>query len=277
MEDIKWNSYFIELGIFCVIVIILLKIIDFFINQFVKKLSFKNGKQYETMLSVFNTSAKFIGFLSVIIFALNPFIDVSKILAGAGVLGIVIGFGAQSLIKDILTGFFFVFENQLHRGDFVIINNKYSGTVEEVGFRVLKLREWGGKLLTISNGNIVEILNGNVNKRRIVESIIVSYDENPERIREILENLCKELNENYVGYLVRDENLELEEPFKVRGLMDLTKHDNGFEYTIVGLVEDSFYFDVMYHVRNHLAQCVYDNNIKLGASLLKIVENNNKI
>lgn len=198
--------------------------------------------------------------------------DVTKILAGAGVLGIVLGFGAQSLIKDILTGFFFVFENQLHKGDFVTINNLYSGTVEEVGFRVLKIRDWGGNLLTISNGNIVEILNGNIESRRIVEGIVVSYDEDPTKILELLDNLCEEMTELYVGYLIRDENLEIKEAFEVRGLMDLTKLKGGFEYKIVCLVQDSDYFDITYKVREHLAKCIYENNIKLAESRIKILD-----
>lgn len=271
MKDFELNSYLIEVGIAIAVVIILVKVVSFLLYKSIDKSILFHGKRYETLLSVFNTSFKFVGFLVILIIALNPFFDVTKILAGAGVLGIVLGFGAQSLIKDILTGFFFVFENQFHKGDFVTINNKYSGTVEEVGFRALKVRDWGGKLLTISNGNIVEILNGNVNTRRIVEGIIVSYDEDPKRIIGLLNNLCDEMTELYVGYLMRDENLEIMEPFKLRGLMDFTKSVGGFEYTIVCLVEDSNYFDITYKVREHLAQFIYDNKIKLAETRVKMI------
>lgn len=71
--------------------------------------------------------------------------DFGKILAGAGVAGIVIGFGAQSLIKDVLAGVFLIYERQPHKGDYVTVNNLFNGTVEEIGLRSPQIREWSGK------------------------------------------------------------------------------------------------------------------------------------
>ena len=69
-------------------------------------------------------------------------------MAGAGIVGVIVGFGAQSLIKDILAGIFLIYEKQLHKGDFITVNNTFNGAVEEVSLRYLKVREWSGKLLT---------------------------------------------------------------------------------------------------------------------------------
>ena len=138
-SDFNWVSYVVDILIVSVIVWLFLTIFNYSINKFIKsplfhsKMNIFNDKKVLTLVSMVRTLSKFIGFLIIVIYALTPFIDLSKILAGAGVLGIILGFGAQSLIKDILTGFFFLFENQLHKGDFVKINNKYMGTVEEVG------------------------------------------------------------------------------------------------------------------------------------------------
>lgn len=121
--------------------------------------------------------------------------DFGKILAGAGVAGIVIGFGAQSLIKDIVAGIFLIYERQLHKGDYVTVNNLFNGTVEEIGLRSLQIREWSGKLLTISNGEVRQIENYNINYMRITESLLVSFKEDPERVYRVLEEACDMLNQ----------------------------------------------------------------------------------
>ena len=87
-----------------------------------------------------------------------PFVDVKDLLVAGGVIGIVIGFGAQSIIRDFLYGFFFLFEGQFKKGDFVIINDSQEGgVVEDLGFRAVKVRLFNGKLLTMSNGEIKKI------------------------------------------------------------------------------------------------------------------------
>src|SRR5207245_7842934 len=78
-------------------------------------------------------------------------VDTRPILAGAGILGLAGGLGAQSLVTDVVSGFFILFENQFLVGDYVKIGEA-AGTVEEVGMRVTKIRDWHGKLHIIPNG-----------------------------------------------------------------------------------------------------------------------------
>jgi small conductance mechanosensitive channel len=85
-------------------------------------------------------------------------IDVTSILAAAGVLGIAVGFGAQTLVKDIITGFFLLFENQFSVGETVTVDG-FTGTVEELGLRSTKIRGEAGELLTIPNGSITKVIN----------------------------------------------------------------------------------------------------------------------
>ena len=67
------------------------------------------------------------------------------------------------------------------------INNLFNGTVEEIGLRSLQIREWTGKLLTISNGEVRQLQNYNIDYMRITESVVISYKEDPERVYAILE------------------------------------------------------------------------------------------
>ena len=79
----------------------------------------------------------FISFLTILI---NIGLDPTPVLAGAGILGLAIGFGAQNLVRDIISGFFLIFENQMEVGNYVEVNGKIRGTVEEIGLRITKIR-----------------------------------------------------------------------------------------------------------------------------------------
>jgi small conductance mechanosensitive channel len=85
-------------------------------------------------------------------------VNTSSILAGAGIIGLAVGFGAQNLVRDVVTGFFILFEDQFAIGDYVTIAG-VTGTVEDMGMRVTKIRESSGILHIISNGAISEVTN----------------------------------------------------------------------------------------------------------------------
>jgi len=85
-------------------------------------------------------------------------VDVTSIIAAAGVLGIAVGFGAQSLVKDVITGFFLLFENQFSVGEYVTIDN-FTGVVKELGLRSTKICGENGDVFTIPNGAIAKVIN----------------------------------------------------------------------------------------------------------------------
>ncbi|NGZ76601.1 mechanosensitive ion channel family protein [Saccharibacillus alkalitolerans] len=84
--------------------------------------------------------------------------NLAPLIASAGVVGLAIGFGAQSLVKDVITGFFIVFEDQFAVGDVVQIAT-YKGTVEVIGLRTTRLRNWNGEVYAIPNGTITNVTN----------------------------------------------------------------------------------------------------------------------
>lgn len=119
-------------------------------------------------------------------------VDLGPLLAGAGVVGIAIGFGAQSLVKDILTGFFIILEDQFAVGD-VIQTGQFKGTVEVIGLRTTKMLSWTGEVHIIPNGMINEVTNFSVNNSLAVVDVSVAYEADVEKAMDIITNTMKEL------------------------------------------------------------------------------------
>lgn len=107
-------------------------------------------------------------------------IDLKGLLAGAGIIGLALGFGAQSLVKDVITGFFILLENQYSVGEYITTGN-FSGFVEEVELRVTKLRDWGGEYHIIPNGQITAITNFSRGHMRALVDIAIAYEEDVDR------------------------------------------------------------------------------------------------
>jgi moderate conductance mechanosensitive channel len=126
----------------------------------------------------------------------NLNINVGPILAGAGILGLAVGFGAQSLVKDVITGFFIIFEDQFAVGDHVRIG-QFEGEVEVIGLRTTKIKNWTGEVHIIPNGNILEVTNFSLHNSLAVIDISVAYEENIQEVEAILQDLLIELNDKY--------------------------------------------------------------------------------
>jgi len=116
-------------------------------------------------------------------------INTSAILASAGILGLAIGFGAQNLVKDIISGFFILLEDQFSVGDFVETAGVV-GTVEEIGLRTCKIRRWTGQLHIIPNGEITKVTNYNRGQILALVTISIAYEEDIDQAIEVLQQEC---------------------------------------------------------------------------------------
>ena len=139
------------------------------------------------------------------IFILTAFpligINIGALLAGAGVAGIAIAFGAQSLLKDFFNGFFILFEDQYGVGDFVKINDIW-GQIESVGLRVTTIKIWTGEVEIIPNGQIGQVTNFSKDHSIAVIEINVGYDTPPEEAMSLIEIEMEKLkneDENIIG------------------------------------------------------------------------------
>jgi small-conductance mechanosensitive channel len=195
--------------------------------------------------------------------AIRPFVDIKDILVAGGVIGVVVGLGAQKIMTDLLAGFFMIFEKQFQRGDFVHINGELEGgTVEDLGFRIVKIRLLNGKLMTVPNGEVRKVENGNVEIRRIFESIIVSFLENPARMEELLQEVCDELNERHKDFLKTDPLTgDFVENYRVHGLSSLDVSPLGFKFSIKATVYDEHYMTCAQQAKKLLAQKIFDHKV----------------
>ncbi|MBK8446907.1 MAG: mechanosensitive ion channel family protein [Micropruina sp.] len=119
-------------------------------------------------------------------------IPLTPILASAGVGGVALGFGAQSLVRDYLSGIFMIVEDQYGVGDLVDLGEA-SGTIEDVGLRVTRLRDAGGQVWYIRNGEIVRVGNKSQGWSTATIDIPVDSSENSTRVIEVLTGICAEV------------------------------------------------------------------------------------
>jgi moderate conductance mechanosensitive channel len=131
--------------------------------------------------------------------------DIAPLIASAGILGVALGFGAQSLVKDFLSGIFMIFEDQYGVGDSVNLG-EVAGTVEGVSLRVTRLRDVDGTVWYVRNGEILRVGNQSQNWSRSVLDIAVSYKEDVTRVRGILQEVAHDLWEdaNYRDKIIEE-------------------------------------------------------------------------
>lgn len=119
-------------------------------------------------------------------------IDVAPLLASAGVLGVALGFGAQSLVKDYLSGIFLVFEDQFGVGDLVDLGDAV-GVVEDVTLRITRLRDLSGVVWYVRNGEILRVANQSQGWVLAAVDIPVAYDENLDKVRQSVEAVAEDM------------------------------------------------------------------------------------
>lgn len=153
-------------------------------------------KRIDTLGRVFRYIATIVIAVIAVIQILNELgISIAPVLAAAGVVGVAIGFGAQSLVKDYFTGFVLLLENQVRQGDVVEVGSK-SGFVEEVTLRYIKMRDYGGSVHYVPNGTITTVTNMSREFAFAVIDIGVAYRENIEEVMKVMESVGKTLRKD---------------------------------------------------------------------------------
>jgi small-conductance mechanosensitive channel len=132
-------------------------------------------------------------------------LDIAPIIASAGIIGIALGFGAQSLVKDFLSGVFMIFEDQYGVGDVVDVGAA-TGTVEAVSLRVTRLRDLDGTVWYVPNGEILRVGNKSQNWSRAVVDVGVGYDEDLARAKRVLGEVAHDLweDEDYRSVIIEE-------------------------------------------------------------------------
>jgi small-conductance mechanosensitive channel len=119
-------------------------------------------------------------------------VNIAPIIASAGIIGLALGFGAQSLVKDFLSGIFMIFEDQYGVGDVVDVGEA-TGTIEAVTLRITRLRDLNGTVWYVPNGEILRVGNMSQNWSRAVIDVSVGYGEDLARVKRILLEVAEDL------------------------------------------------------------------------------------
>jgi len=149
-------------------------------------------KRIDTLLKILRSMIKIIVWLMTGMLILRKIgIDIAPIIAGAGIVGLAIGFGAQELVRDFISGFFMLLENQIRNGDVAIINGT-GGLVEHVGMRTIVLRDLSGVVHIFQNGKINTLSNMTKNWSGMVFDIGVAYKEDTDRVVDVIQQVADE-------------------------------------------------------------------------------------
>lgn len=202
-------SNLIMIVIYIIVAWIVLRFINKGIEQFFKiqnKGKKANKKRSETLISLVQNIVSYVVWFIVLTTILSKFgISVEGIIASAGVVGLAVGFGAQTVVKGIITGFFIIFENQFDVGDYVKINNGGTtvaeGTVKVIGLRSTKINTITGELTTLPNGSMGEITNYSVTNGEAIVEIPVSVEEDIDQVENVLTDHFQSIQTNYYLFI----------------------------------------------------------------------------
>lgn len=159
----------------------------------------RSERREKTLLKLLENALSYVVYFSAILAILDEIkIDVKGLLAGAGVLGLAVGFGAQSLVKDVITGFFIIFEDQFSVGDYVKIGVA-EGIVEEIGLRTTKIKSFTGEVHILPNGAISQVVNFSMKNSLAIVDVTIPFDADVDKvesqIKQYLTKLPKENND----------------------------------------------------------------------------------
>lgn len=187
-----WRSmnFFGKAGEFNIVIRIISYVIFFlgasWIVRKLLKLLANPLKKGKAIVEIFCSLIKYAAVIVLLFFVLKSFgVDTSAILAGIGILGLIVGLGAQPLIADILAGLFIVFEGVFEVGD-IIVYNGFRGTVKEIGIRTTQIIDAGGNIKVVNNSKLQEIVNMTNQLSLAVCDIGIEYGESLERVEAIL-------------------------------------------------------------------------------------------
>ena len=240
------------IAIFCLISICLRGILN---------LLFARTKRGATIIKLINSFIKYLLAIVAVMLILNTWgVDTATLLASAGIISLVIGLGAQSLISDIIAGTFIVFEGEFEVGDIVIIDG-WRGTVDEIGIRTTKIIDWQGNVKIINNSQISSIINQSKELSVTTCVVAVDYRESIARVELVIKNNLERIK-NAIPEIV-------EGPY-YKGVDSLS--DSSVNLLFIATVKESDYY-VVQRALNREIKMIFDEN-KISIPFPQVTINN---
>lgn len=181
-------------------------------------------------------------------------VDVGALVATAGIAGLALGFGAQTLVQDVISGIFLLFDDTIHVGDLVRIGND-TGTVEEIGVRLIRVRKFDGELLMVPAGELRVFGNKSIAFARVVVPVGLSYEQDVDTVLPVMQRVADAWAETAEADLLPDE------PPTVQALMDFG--DSAVTARIVAKVKPGTQFDAERDLRLRLKRAFDARGIEI--------------
>lgn len=203
--NIDWDSLFIKGGMIVLQIIgvliaywlirrIIRKILDRTFQNVMKRQDISEGRA----LTLHRLTENICSYALIFVLILTVFsilnIPIASLLAGAGIVGLAVGFGAQGLVSDVVTGFFLLLEKQIDVNDYVTVGN-YDGIVEAVGLRTTQIRSFDGTLHYIPNREITSLSNHSRGNMRALVDIGISYADDIDKAVDVMQRACERVAE----------------------------------------------------------------------------------
>lgn len=174
--------------IFRTITTLLLYLVLLYVILFIVRLFMRGSQRQRTIVTLIASFIRYLGAIIIFMVLLGIWgVDTGTLLAGVGALALIIGFGAQSLIADILAGLFIVFENAFQVDDIISIDG-FRGTVVEIGLRTTRIQDPLGDIKTINNSELKTFVNMSREKSSAIVEVTIDYGENLERVEKLIQN-----------------------------------------------------------------------------------------
>jgi moderate conductance mechanosensitive channel len=213
-------------------------------------------KRQDTLIALFHVLLRVVVWLTTIFIILKQLrIDLTTLIASAGVLGFAIGFGAQSLIKDFLSGLFIILESQYRVGDVVSLDGA-SGTVEQITIRSTIFRDIDGNVHFVPNGSITRVINKTLGFSKINLTIEVKSDTDIDRLANAI---------NEVGKKMAEDEAWKDAIMQAPSFMSISNFtDSALEIKITGKTLPSRQWDVTNELRRRLLSAFKKHKIELA-------------
>ena len=245
------------------LVTIFVTIILTFVFNFIVRLCTKGGKKAQTIGSLIRSLIKYIAVLIALAVILATWgVDISSIIAGLGVLTLIIGLGCQVLIQDVISGLFMVFDDYFDVGDMVIIDG-FRGYVSQIGLRSIKIDDRLGNIKSINNSSIVSCVNLSREDNTVAIEVEADYDEDPRRDEAVLLKELPKLKDKIPQCIV---------PPTYIGISKIG--DSGIYYKIYATCKAPYRFQLERDMQRELYLIFMNNNIDVPYNCITLYQAN---
>lgn len=262
-----FENTFIQVATIILVILILQMVAGFLVRVLVRRLTLSKKfaskedetKREDTLINIFKTGvAMIIWVVGALLVLAQLGINLAALATGAGLIGVIIGFGAQSTIKDFLAGFFIILENQYRVGDIVSLNvagTEVAGVVESISVRITRLRDLDGNLHVVQNGSAIAVTNLSLGFANVNVDVRVSYDTDIDKVEKVINEVGDKMS--------KDEKWQHDILEPIQYLRVDSFGDSAVNIKSLGKVRPGTQWDIAGEFRRRLKRAFERNNIEI--------------